>query len=364
MHAPRSRRLPRHLAAAGAAALAASALPALAESAPVPADAASTSSALAAEVRVSDGPALEEALADAQPGQTITLDSGEYVGSFVATTPGTSGEPITLTGPSDAVLVNNESTSGSGCPAPDTHSSGYGLWLYGADHWNVEGLTVADSKKGIVIDRSDQVHLRGLEVRGIDEEGVHFRSSSADGSLRDSRITDTGLVQPGYGEGLYLGSAVSNWECYGLDDGVDRSDRTEVTGNHFGPDVRGEHIDVKEGTRDGLIAGNTFDGQGISGEHFADSWVDLKGNGYQFEDNTGTFTPPGVFTHGYTSTQQVDGEGCGNVFRGNHSDLGGVGGYAIALWSQSDCGDNPNTVHASNTVSNANQGLTNIDVTP
>ncbi|WP_017543336.1 NosD domain-containing protein [Nocardiopsis prasina] len=351
MPTPRTRRLSLCLAAAGAVALAASPFPAHAE--PVPAD-----------VRVSDAPALEEALDNARPGQTITLDGGEYVGSFVATTPGTSAAPITLTGPSDAVLVNDEPASGSGCPAPDTHSSGYGLWLYEADHWNVRGLTVADSKKGVVIDRSDHVHLSDLEVRGTDDEGVHFRSSSSDGSVRDSRITDTGRVQPGFGEGVYLGSAHSNWGCYGGDDGVDRSDRTEVTGNHFGPDVRGEHLDIKEGTRDGLVSGNTFDGRGISGQNFADSWVDVKGNGYVFEHNTGTFDRPGVFAHGYTSTQQVDGAGCGNVFRDNHSDLGGVGGFAIALWSQSDCAGEPNVVHASNTVSNATRGLTNIDVTP
>ncbi|MFE9246145.1 NosD domain-containing protein [Nocardiopsis sp. NPDC006938] len=354
MPTPRTRPRPlRSLAALGALALAAPAAPAHAGTAPVP-----------SEVRVADAPALERALAEARPGQTITLDSGEYAGSFVATTPGTSEAPITLTGPSDAVLVNDEPVYGSGCPAPDTHSSGYGLWIYGADHWNVRGLTVADSKKGIVVDRSDHVHLSDLQVRGTDDEGVHFRSSSSDGSVRDSRITDTGRVQPGFGEGVYLGSATSNWGCYGVDDGVDRSDRVEVTGNHIGPDVRGEHLDVKEGTRDGLVSGNTFDGRGISGQNFADSWVDVKGNGYLFEHNTGTFERPGVFAHGYTSTQQVDGAGCGNVFRDNHSDLGGVGGFAIALWSQSDCADEPNVVHASNTVTNATRGLTNIAVTP
>ncbi|AFR10967.1 right-handed parallel beta-helix repeat-containing protein [Nocardiopsis alba] len=348
-------------AAVGAAALFLSAIPALADPLPTPSGSPIRDGA---RIPVSDGPALEEALAQARPGDTIELDGGTYTGAFVITTAGTADAPITLTGPSDAVLVNDETPSGSGCPTPETHAGGYGLWFYEADHWNVEGVTVADSKKGIVIDRSDDVHLSGIEVRDVEDEGVHFRSSSSDGSIRDSRIRDTGLVQPGFGEGVYLGSAVSNWGCYGTDDGVDRSDRIEVTGNHFGPYVRGEHIDVKEGTSDGLIADNTFDGQGISGQNFADSWVDVKGNGYLFEGNVGTFTAPGVFAHGYTSTQQVDGQGCGNVFRDNHSDLGGVGGFAIALWSQSDCADDPNVVYESNTVDNASRGLTNIDVTP
>ncbi|MFL1432325.1 MULTISPECIES: right-handed parallel beta-helix repeat-containing protein [unclassified Nocardiopsis] len=338
--------------------LAALALPLAGAALPAPA-------AAAAAVTVTTGPELEQALAAARPGQTITLAGDRrYVGTFTATRAGTAGAPITLTGPRSAVLVNDDTPSGSGCPAPGTHRSGYGLWLYNASHWNLRGFTVADSKKGIVIDRSTSVHISGVEVRRTDEEGVHFRSSSADGSLRDSRIHDIGLVQPGYGEGLYIGSAHGNWGCHGLTGGRDRSDRIQVTGNHFGPNVRGEHIDVKEGTRDGRVANNTFDGRGISGVHYADSWVDLKGNGYIFEDNTGTFSPPGTFTHGYTSTQQLAGEGCGNVFRSNRSDLGGVGGYAIALWSQSSCGSNPNTVHSSNTVANARQGLTNIPLTP
>jgi hypothetical protein len=124
-------------------------------------------------------------------------------------------------------------------------------------HWRLTGFTVAGAKKGIMIDASPFVTIDGVEVRDIGDEGVHFRRSSSDGVLHDSRILNTGLAQPAYGEGVHLGSANSNWNCYGNSGGV--------------------------------LRGNTFDGPGIAGQNSADSWVDAKGSNYLIENNTGSF---------------------------------------------------------------------------
>ncbi|MFI9114074.1 discoidin domain-containing protein [Streptomyces venezuelae] len=321
-------------------------------------------------VDVSTAAQLRDALANAQPGQTIRLAAGEYRGAFVTQRAGTAAAPITLTGPASAVLVNDgPSGTAPSCPAPTAGwDSGYGLWLYGAPYWKLTGFTVKESKKGVVLDNSPHVTLDGLSVHHVDEEAVHFRRSSADGVLKNSTITHTGLVQAGYGEGVYIGSAGSNWGCHGNQGGVDRSDRVQVLDNRIGPSVAAEHIDIKEGTFGGVIRGNTFDGTGITGENSADSWVDAKGVGYLIENNTGTFSSPGTFANGYEthnpSTTPSFANGCGNVWRGNRSDLGGVGAYAIKITSTSKCTADPNVVHASNTVTNAGSGLTNVPVTP
>ncbi|SFH75455.1 cellulose binding domain-containing protein [Amycolatopsis regifaucium] len=313
---------------------------------------------------------LQAALAAASPGQTIRLAAGTYRGSFVAMRQGTAGAPITMTGPATAVLINDgPSGEAPSCPVPTAGwDSGYGFWLYGAPYWHLKGFTVQESKKGIVADNSHHTVIDGVRVHRIDEEGVHFRRSSADSVLRDSMISHTGLAQPGYGEGVYLGSANSNWACHGNSGGVDRGDRIQVLNNHIGPYVAAESIDVKEGTADGVIRGNTFDGQGISGQNSADSWIDVKGTGYVIEDNTGTFASPGTFANGYEThnpaTTPSFPNGCGNVWRGNKSDLGGIGQYAIKITSTSKCPERPNVVYASNTVSRAVTGLTNIPVTP
>jgi hypothetical protein len=321
-------------------------------------------------VEVSTAEQLQVALANASPGDRIRLAAGVYHGSFVVQAAGTATAPITLTGPPDAVLVNDgPSGAGPSCPAPTAGwDSGYGLWLFGAPYWRLSGFTVADSKKGIVLDASPHVTIDGVTVRGIEEEAVHFRRSSADGTIRNSRIRDTGLVRPGFGEGVYIGSASSNWACHGDSSGADRSDRVRVLDNRIGPNVAAEHVDVKEGTFGGVIRGNRFDGTGISGENSADSWVDVKGIGYLIEGNTGTFREPGTFANGYEthnpSTTPPFQNGCGNIWRDNHSDLGGIGGYAVAVTSTSKCSGNLNVVYASNTVTNAVNGLTNIAVTP
>ncbi|WP_433350360.1 cellulose binding domain-containing protein [Micromonospora sp. CA-111912] len=317
-------------------------------------------------VNVSTATQLQAALAAAAPGQTIQLAAGTYRGSFLTTRAGTAASRITLTGPRGAVLVNDgPAGTGPSCPAPTAGwDSGYGLWLFDAPYWNLTGFTVAESKKGIVLDNSHHVTIDGVYVHHTEDEAVHFRRSSADGIIRDSVITDTGLAQPGYGEGVYLGSAQSNFGCHGNSGGMDRSDRVQVLNNRIGPRVTAEHVDIKEGTEGGVIRGNTFDGQGISGVNSGDSWVDAKGNGYLVEGNTGTFRAPGTFANGYETHNLLTGYGCGNVWRGNTSDLGGVGRYAVNVSSTSKCPANPNVVHASNTVTNAVNGLTNIAVTP
>ncbi|MFK4084811.1 discoidin domain-containing protein [Kribbella sp. NPDC020789] len=321
-------------------------------------------------VDVSTAAQLQAALANAAPGQTIRLASGQYHGAFLTQHAGTASAPITLTGPASAVLINDGPTGDApSCPAPTAGwDSGYGLWLFNAPYWKLTGFTVQDSKKGIVLDNSHHVTIDGVTVNHTDEEGVHFRRSSADGVIKNSTITDTGLVQPGYGEGVYLGSAGSNWPCHGNTGGVDKADRVQVLDNHLGPTIAAEAIDVKEGTTGGVIRGNTFNGTGISGENSADSWVDVKGIGYLIENNTGTFSSPGTFANGYEthnpSTTPTFPNGCGNTWRNNSSNLGGAGQYAIFISSASKCTADPNTVYSSNTVQNARTGLTNVPVTP
>ncbi len=316
-------------------------------------------------VDVSTAAQLQAALAGARPGQTIRLAPGVYDGSFIGTTPGTAAAPITVTGPRTAILTNPASAgSGPSCPTPTPGwDPGYGFWLAGAPYWNLKGFTVADAKKGVILDDSPHVSIDGLHVHHIGDEGVHFRRSSSDGVIRNSTIEHTGTVQPAYGEGVYLGSANSNWACHGNSGGVDRSDRVQVLDNRIGPYVAAEHIDVKEGTIGGVIRGNTFDGRGIAGQNSADSWVDVKGTGYLIQSNTGTFAAPGTFANGYETHNPVAGSGCGNVWRDNVSDLGGAGRYAINVTSTSKCAGNLNVVYTSNRVTNATGGLTNITPT-
>ncbi|MFI1163717.1 right-handed parallel beta-helix repeat-containing protein [Streptomyces sp. NPDC020801] len=287
-------------------------------------------------IEVSTSSQLKSALAAATPGDTIHLADGTYTGNFKATRAATAGSRITLTGSAGAVL---------------TASGGYGLHLNGASYWTVSGLTVTGGQKGIMIDSAKGVVVDGVTVHDLDMEGVHFRNSSTDGVIRNSRIYDTGNDGQGMGEGVYVGTANTL---------SDRSDNIQILGNTIGPGVGGENVDIKEGTTGARIAGNTFDGSGLTGANYDDSWVDVKGNGVLVENNTGKNTT----NDGYQTHTQQSGWGCGTVFRGNKSILTGATGptrLAIDVTNYGPgCGT---TVYGSNTVTGGS-GLTNIAVTP
>ncbi|WP_369245865.1 right-handed parallel beta-helix repeat-containing protein [Streptomyces sp. R41] len=287
-------------------------------------------------IEVSTAAQLKSALTSASPGDTIHLADGTYTGNFKTSTAASSGSRITLTGSSKAVLKA---------------SGGYGLHLNGASYWTVQGLTVTGGQKGIMIDSAKGVVVDAVTVHGLDMEGVHFRNSSTDGMIKNSKIYDTGNDGRGMGEGVYVGTAGGT---------SDRSDRVQITGNTIGPDVGGENVDIKEGTTGARITGNTFDGSGLTGANYDDSWVDVKGNDVLVENNKGRSTT----NDGYETHTQQSGWGCGTVFRSNTSDLtGATGDKQLAINVTNYSTNCKATVYASNTVTGG-KGLTNITVTP
>lgn len=292
--------------------------------------------AVAAVIDVTTAAQLKSALTAARPGDTIRLADGTYSGNFKTTASGTSGARITLTGSSKAVLKAG---------------GGYGLHLNGASYWTVKGITVTGGQKGIMTDTADGVVIDSVTVHGLDMEGVHFRTSSRNGVIKNSRIYDTGNNGRGMGEGVYVGSANTL---------SDKSDNVQILNNTIGPDVGGEAIDIKEGTTGAKITGNRFDGRGLTGANFDDSWVDVKGNKVLVENNTGKNTT----NNGYETHTQQSGWGCGTVFRRNTSDLRGASGSKqLAINVTNHSSSCRTTVYASNTVTGG-KGLTNIPVTP
>ncbi|PJI95114.1 carbohydrate binding protein [Luteimicrobium subarcticum] len=278
-------------------------------------------------VDVATAAQLRTALAAATPGRTIRLADGTYVGSWkVSGRPGTAAAPVVLVGGRGAVL---RTSSGGGNV----------LQLTDADWWTVRGITVEHGQKGVMIDSSDHVTVDDVLVHDLTMEGIHFRTSSSDGTVQRSTITDTGQDGRGMGEGVYVGTANTL---------TDRSDRATIRDNVIGPLVRAEGVDIKEGTTGAVIAGNTFDGTGLTGANYDDSWVDVKGNGTLVVGNRGSRT-----THaGFQTHTQVAGWGCGTVFQGNSADLTGAQGtgrYAIDV-SGDDAATCPTTVYADNTV--------------
>lgn len=299
---------------------------------------------------------LSAALADARPGDEVNVADGVYLADqrLVASASGTAEAPIRLRGSRRAVVRTED-------PNDD-----YGLHVTG-DQWRIEGITVAYASKGIVLDGSVGTVIDDVEVHDIGAEGVHFRTCSSDGVLRNSYVHDTGVDKPQFGEGVYVGSAGSNWSKYECvdsierqDQGADNTERVLVEDNVF-EDVTAEGADLKEGTDSGIVRGNVFRRVGTSGENSADSAVDVKGNGWVVEDNVvtqamaawnddGTMRPS-RFADGFQTHEVADGYGTGNVVRHNVV-IGDIPGWGVGLYPASD-----NVVGCDNRAAGAALGL-------
>lgn len=300
----------------------------------------------ASELDVADAAGLTSALAAAQPGTLIRLAPGSYRGNFVATASGTAAAPIVLCGPRSAVLDG---------VAPGT---GYTLHLLRSNYWILSGFSVVHAKDGVMLDRSSHNLITGLLIHDTGQTGISLRTFSSHNSVTYNQIHDTGRVDPGYGEGLYIGTAVSNWQTVtGSATRPDRSNGTRVRYNTFGPNIAAESIDIKEGTTGGRILDNHFDGAGMSGANYADSWIDVQGNGYLISGNSGV----NALRDAFQVHVQLPGWGRNNVFADNLADVRSQGyGFMIAY----DALAGGNVVRCDNVVRDAGAGLANVACAP
>jgi Periplasmic copper-binding protein (NosD) len=263
---------------------------------------------------VSSASGLFSALSVARPGEVIVLAPGVYQGDFVASASGTASAPITLCGSRNAILQG------------ESIKSGYTFHLDHASWWRVEGFTVEGGQKGIMADGADHDLLDGLYVHGTGDEAVHLRSLSNDNTVSHSLVRDTGLLTQFFGEGIYVGSAHENW-CKYSGCQPDRSDGNVLIDNDV-TDTTAENVDIKEGTTGGKIIGNQFNGTGMV-ESAATGWINVKGNGWTIQGNTGTDS----VKNGYQVHQVYPGWGIGNVFTGNQARVNGPG-YGIYVQSK------------------------------
>ena len=285
-------------------------------------------------VEVADADGLTVALENAEAGDRISLAPGPYQGNFVIAASGEQDNRIWICGPREARI-----DSGG-------HKNGYGLHITGS-YVGVWGLTVSNAQKGIVVDGGDFVQIDFVDVHTIGDEAVHFRGTATDGVVQDSLVHHTGLRRDKFGEGIYVGSAVSNWGKISNGE-PDKSDRIAILRNRIW-DTTAESIDLKEGTSDGRVEFNSFDGSRLIG---ADSWVDVKGNNYLVHGNLGVASPEDGF-----QTHNIDDLGWGqdNRFIANTAQVSGPG-YGFYIH---DSDKTNNLVSCTNIVTDAASGYAN-----
>ncbi len=213
--------------------------------------------------------ALQAALDTAVPGVVLQLSPTVYRGRFHATAVATAEAPIVVCGSEGTVLDGGDV------------EDGYTLHLEGATYWDVRDLAVRGSQKGVVFDATTHSTLSGVTISDVGQEGLHLRADSADNTVRSVTIERTGLTDPEFGEGVYVGSAESNWCRYTACE-PDRSDRNAFE-HLVVRDTTAEAVDAKEGTTGGVVRGSSLS---TGPAPAVDSAVDLKGAQWRLEDNT------------------------------------------------------------------------------
>ena len=274
-----------------------------------------TSLVLAKQVNVSTTDGLVQAALNSKAGDTIWVYPGKYElgrdlcnnDTFVNSTgrdcgliwlgnSGTKEHPIVLVGKDPA---NPPDIYGT------TIMKDIGIHITG-DYVFLKNLRIHTFSKGVVFDNASDALLEDCEVFNTGTEIIHVRDSSQRVILNRNLIHRSGFDIARYGEGIYVGTYHTGWASSQQSDknagywgsaasqhrysGYDwRVDETQITCNVVKA-TTAENVDIKEGTRNGLIKGNMFVGdwtntQLVGPYDSDDSNIDMKGSYWKVKDN-------------------------------------------------------------------------------
>lgn len=280
-------------------------------------------SAASATILVTDTASLRAALASASAGDEIVLREGVYQGEssgwrpFSAQADGTAENPI---------ILRSEDPAHPATIRADSYSSQCVLTVTGS-YWQIRDLIISDGAKGIFLQKSEHSVISGCEVCRIGDEAIHVIDNSSYNLVENCKIHDTGLRNPKYGEGVYIGSA-KNATDYGFE-----CHYNTVRGCQFGPNIAADHVDIKEYTIGTLVENCVFDGTGMQGENGGDSFVEIKGNHAVVRGNTGYRNGCEKQLYGFDLSMQLDGWGQENRIYDNHLYLDTADCYVVKGWN-------------------------------
>jgi hypothetical protein len=300
---------------------------------------------------------------NAQAGDIITLlpNTNYYGNLYINDKHGTADNYIQIIGDNTSAIIGalDPITDGFGPYVIKLTNCSY-IYIGQKPIVNTEnglGFQLKNANKGLYADNCSNITIQNLDIHDIGEEGVHFLNNSTMCNIYNNKIYDTGSLEPEYGEGIYIGSSYNNWPKDPLI--PDETHDINICYNYI-YNTTTECIDVKEGTYNGLIESNYFNGEKLNGE-YADSWIDIKGTSWNISDNEGYITlingfqihsidTGDVVTHSGWNNYMYDN--CLNCIQPNGSDCLD---YAIQIASDT-CG---NIVYHNNIAYNTVKGLCN-----
>ena len=235
-----------------------------------------------------------------RPGDSIELADGTYPGTFVTTRSGTAEQPIFLCGGAGRGARRRRHQGRLRAPPRRRAALAAG---------RLHRPQRPEGRRGRRHGRHR--HPGPAPSTASATRRVHLRRHSTDNVVIGNTICDTGQRRDKFGEGVYVGTAMSNW-CNITDCEPDRSDRNVVGQHHLGT-TTAESVDIKEGTTGGVLVGNTFDGAGMTRRRLLG-----RRQGQRLAD-PGQHAAATRPVDGFQTHEILDGWGDANVFAGNTS---------------------------------------------
>ena len=196
----------------------------------------------AAEITVNPGDNLQSIINNAQGGDIIILNSGNYGGTIhLQNKSCTAANPLIIKNGNGIAHITGSGSYNSGTTFRITNSSYVAL----------DGIKVSNSLYGIFITQSDHIIITNCTIEDTGQEGIHANDDVDFLDILDSKIHHTGRRpdHEGWGEGIYIGGASSNalnsrihiegneiYEC-GFGEGINikasDSDKVTIKNNHL-----------------------------------------------------------------------------------------------------------------------------------
>ena len=277
------------------------------------------------QIIVTDTAEFTAALSNVKAGDIIILREGVYQvdakngywKAFQATADGT---------PDQHIILRSEDPEHPAVICGSKTDSKCVLHITGS-YWEIRDLEIHTGQKGIFLAKSEHSVISGCEVHDIGDEAIHIIDDSSYNLVENCVIHDTGLINPKYGEGVYIGSA-KNATDYGFE-----CHYNTVRGCKFGPNIAADHVDIKEFTYGNLVEYCTFDGTGILGENGGNSFVEIKGNNAIVRYNTGYRNGCEKQLYGFDTYMALDGWGQDNKIYDNTLYLDTAECYIAKGWN-------------------------------
>lgn len=217
----------------------------------------------ATDIIVNPGDNLQSAINNAQGGDILIINSGNYAGTIhIQNRSFTESNPLII-------------KSGNGTPhitGSASHNGGTTFRITNCSYIALDGLKLSNSLYGCFITQSDHIIIKNCEVTNIGQEGIHANDDSDYIDIIACEIHHTGrrANHEGWGEGIYIGGAdpqnvnsyiyIEGNEIYetGLGEGINvkssDSEKVTVKNNHVHDIHPGKSTDPNAQWNGGAIA--------------------------------------------------------------------------------------------------------------